>query len=88
MLEIAEERVERKRGFYTHLTVFLMVNALLWSIYLWSGPEGLPWPAAVTLIWGIGVLVNFYDAFIDSDRHSKAVEKEYHKLRERKERTR
>jgi len=30
----------------------------------------------VTLIWGIGVLVNFYDAFIDSDRHSKAVETE------------
>ena len=61
---LAIKRVRRKRGFFSHLTAYLVVNAFLWCIwalptlgYGW-GMHGtpFPWPIFVTVFWGIGLI--------------------------------
>ena len=53
---LARKRAGAKLGWYLHATVFLLVNALLWSLALASG--GGHWAAFPTLGWGIGLAVH------------------------------
>ena len=61
---LAIKRVRRKRGFFSHLTVYLIVNAFLWCMWALStsgygwGMHGtsFPWPIFVTVFWGIGLV--------------------------------
>lgn len=45
------------RGWFLHLVVFLIINAILWFI-CFSGKEGwvYPWPAWITAAWGLLVI--------------------------------
>lgn len=53
-----EQRRKDREGFLYHLVSFIGVNAVLWGIYAFSGGRGggFPWPAYVTLFWGIGLV--------------------------------
>jgi hypothetical protein len=66
---LAIQRVRRKRRFFSHLTVYLIVNAFLWLMwalsasgiavaYGWGMMRGtaFPWPVFVTVFWGIGLI--------------------------------
>ncbi len=84
--------IARKRaGFKRHLKVYLLVNALLWAIWLFNiftkylgqisfhMGGNFPWPAYVTFFWGIGLLFNFYETYyLDK---GDMVDKEYQKLK-------
>ena len=50
----AKKRVEALKGFYTHLTVYVLVNLLLFTINMLTSPDSLwfYWPL---LGWGIAV---------------------------------
>jgi hypothetical protein len=62
MRDVAIKRVKDRRDFQTHVVVYLVVNAFLWGIWAWTlGPTGYPWPMWVTLGWGIGVVLNWWD---------------------------
>lgn len=81
--KIAKKRVTFRRHFFT----YLIVNGFLWTLWYYNGTgtsmyEGLPWPAWVTLSWGIGVAFNYYDAF--HGNHDQAIEREYEKLSSKK----
>lgn len=74
----AKKRVEFKK----HLLVYLLINVFLWAIWFFTEPKHsnsfLPWPAYVSLGWGIGLMFNFigvYTGFKDN-----MVENEYNKL--------
>ena len=56
-------RVRQLRGFYTHLSVYLAVNAGLLVINLVSSPGRLwvVWPLAG---WGIGLLIHAAGVFL------------------------
>lgn len=56
-------RVRRLRGFYTHLSVYLAVNAGLLVINLISSPGRLwvVWPLAG---WGIAILIHGASVFL------------------------
>lgn len=56
-------RVRQLRGFYTHLSVYLAVNAGLLVINLLSSPGRLwvVWPLAG---WGIGLLIHAAGVFL------------------------
>lgn len=60
----ALKRAEELQGFYTHLLVYLVVNAGLFTInYLSRGGEGgwwFYWPLAG---WGIGLLIHALTTF-------------------------
>ncbi len=60
--EAAKERVEQKLAFYTHLAVFVLVNALLTAIDLTTSPGQLWffWPLGG---WGIGVVLHAFKVF-------------------------
>ena len=55
--QAARRQVQRLRGFYAHLAVYLAVNAGLLVINLYTAPERLwvMWPLAG---WGLGVLIH------------------------------
>ncbi|GAB89868.1 2TM domain-containing protein [Gordonia rhizosphera] len=59
----AIERIRARRGFWVHLTVYLVVNAglvLIW--YLGSG--GYFWPVWPLLGWGIGLAAHGFGVFV------------------------
>ena len=60
--ESAKKRVEALRGFYVHLTVYVLVNLLLCAINLLTSPDSLwfYWPL---LGWGIAVALHALRVF-------------------------
>ncbi|HET9672994.1 MAG TPA: 2TM domain-containing protein [Actinomycetota bacterium] len=75
----AEKRAEELQGFYTHLLVYLVVNAGLFAINLLTkGGDGgwwFYWPLAG---WGIGLVIHalttFTGVFSESWKERKAAE--------------
>lgn len=52
----------QRRGFWIHLLVYVVVNAVL--VASWAlGGGGFFWPVFLMATWGIGVLVNAYLAY-------------------------
>jgi len=50
----AKERVEGIKGFYSHLTVYIVVNLILYAINMIASPDGL-WFFWPLMGWGIAV---------------------------------
>ncbi|MBE2219078.1 MAG: 2TM domain-containing protein [Ignavibacteria bacterium] len=76
-------RLAKKRtAFKKSLLIYLAVNVLLWGIWLFtSGKHGnytFPWPAFVTLGWGIGIAFSYIGAY--TGYKESLTEKEYNKL--------
>lgn len=63
LYEQARRRVEAKIGFFTHLGVYLIVNALLIVINLQNSPDSLwfYWPL---LGWGVGIAFHALGVFV------------------------
>ncbi len=59
----AKKRVEQLKGFYGHLAIYILVNALLITINLISSPDDL-WFYFPLLGWGIGLLAHFMSVFV------------------------
>jgi hypothetical protein len=53
----AKSRVNQLRGFYIHLTTFIVVNAFLIVLNLLTSPDTL-WFYWVTLGWGVGIVAH------------------------------
>ena len=87
--EQAKKRVEVKKGFFIHLTVYVCVNALLIIIWVLTGaplvtPARIPWFIFPLGGWGIGLLFNFLGVFVFSREGSlekRAIEKEAEKIK-------
>ena len=80
----ARKRVEAKKGFFIHLTVYIIVNIMLVLIWACPGGGGFPWFVFPLGGWGIGILFHFLEAFVFSrqtDWERKAIEKEVEKLK-------
>ncbi len=80
--EIATRRVRRRRGFYAHLTAYILVNLMLVAIWYFTG-HGYFWPGWVMLFWGIGLVFNAVAVFAKGDIGSEraAIEKEIDKIK-------
>ncbi len=61
--ELALKRVKAKRDFEAHLVVYVVVNAFLVLAWWWSG-AGYFWPGWVLAGWGIGLVMNGWEAFV------------------------
>ena len=60
--ERALERLKKKRDFQGHLVAYAVVNAALWILWAATG-AGYPWPAWVTGLWAIGLVLNAWDVY-------------------------
>ncbi|HHF56284.1 MAG TPA: 2TM domain-containing protein [Thermoplasmatales archaeon] len=78
----AEKRAEDKLGFYIHFAIYLIVNIMLFLIWLFI-TKGFPWFLFPLGGWGIGVTFHFLAAFVFSENliYKKMVEKEIEKLK-------
>lgn len=81
----AKKRVEEKKGFFTHLAVYVLVNILLIIIWAFPAGGGYPWFLWPLGGWGIGILFHFLDVFVFSqkttDWEKRQIDKEMERLR-------
>jgi 2TM domain len=81
----ALRRLEKKREFRVHLSVYLMVNAFLWLIwgvvYASSG-FWFPWPLFPLAGWAIGVGFHAWDVYGHRPFTAEQIEREAARLRE------
>ena len=80
----ARKRVEEKKGFFIHFTVYIMVNILLVIIWAFPAGGGYPWFLWPLGGWGIGILFHFLGVFVfsrPSNWERREIEKEVEKLR-------
>ncbi|MES2935137.1 MAG: 2TM domain-containing protein [Pseudomonadota bacterium] len=61
--ENARRQVERKLGFYSHLTVYLLVNSGLMILNLLNSPQHF-WAVGPLLGWGIGLAFHGIGVFL------------------------
>ena len=58
----AKERVEVIKGFYIHLTVYVVVNLMLFSINMIVSPDSL-WFFWPLMGWGVGLVIHALSVF-------------------------
>ena len=58
----AIEHVQRLRGFYKHLSSYLIVNVILALFNLIHEPHNL-WFYWIAIFWGIGILTHAFSTF-------------------------
>lgn len=81
----AEERVDRKIKFYRNLKAYVIVNAIL-AIVNWITVPDFWWVLFPICFWGIGVFVDFLQAYVfvdnlDSDNYrERKIQEEMEKL--------
>lgn len=66
--ERAVKQLKKRRDFRGHLLMYILVNAFLvvvWAVT--SGPDSFFWPVFSIAGWGIGVIANWYDAYLGGD---------------------
>ena len=87
--EAAEKRVEELLGFRQHLLLFVVVNALLFVIWLVialtaGGGAWFPWFLFPLLGWGIGIFFHAWGVYGPSGSETKRdamVDKEMEKMK-------
>jgi hypothetical protein len=58
----AIKRIKEKRDFYTHLFTYVVVNAVLITIWAFTGAAFF-WPIFPLLGWGIGIVFHALDVY-------------------------
>jgi hypothetical protein len=75
----------RRASFKSHLVTYLLVNAMLWMIWYFSGSRSFnsdfPWPVWSTAGWGIGLVFHYLGAYVNT---GNTIESEYQKLKNQK----
>lgn len=61
--KIAMSRVVAKKGVFIHLIVYVVVNAVLVTIWAVTG-AGYPWFLWVLGFWGLGLIFNILGVFV------------------------
>lgn len=85
--KIARERAQAKVGFYIHLIVYVVINALLVSIWYFTSDSsgGIPWFIFPLVGWGIALVIHGIVAFSGSSLSNvedRMTEKELSKLKD------
>src|SRR5689334_18553168 len=75
----ARERLKKQQDLRAHLLVYILVIAVLWTIWTATG-TGFPWPAIVMAGWGVGLVMNAWDAYWRRPITDAAVEREAERL--------
>ena len=73
--ERAVKRLKKRRDFYTHLLVYLLVNGFIVGIWAVTG-SGFFWPIFPMVGWGIGLVMNGWDVFRDEEFREEQIQQE------------
>jgi 2TM domain-containing protein len=73
-------QVKKRRDFYGHLLVFVLVNAAVIAIWAMVGDGGFFWPGFLMFSWGIGVVMHAWDVFYMSYEDEGQIQREIDRL--------
>jgi hypothetical protein len=59
----ARKRVNERRDFGSHVVVYVIVNAALIFVWAFTG-AGYFWPAWILGLWGVGLVLHGWEAFM------------------------
>jgi len=76
----AVKRLKKKRDFYAHLLVYVMVNALIVVIWALTSDNGFFWPIFPMVGWGIGVVMNAWDVWRGDEFTEEEIKHEISRL--------
>jgi hypothetical protein len=83
----AEERVERRIGFFMHLVTYLVVNLgifLVWYFVQDRG-KGFPWFLIPLGGWGVGVIVHCFGVFVFDRIRERMIDREARRISKRQD---
>ncbi len=80
----AIKRLKKRRDFFTHLLVYVLVNAFIVAIWALSNPSGFFWPILPLAGWGIGVVMNAWEVYRDDEFDEEQIRREMDRLQERR----
>ena len=76
----AVTQLKKRRDFYGHLLVYVLVNTFLVVIWAVTDAHGFFWPVFPIVGWGIGVVMNAWDVYwrppITEDDVQREIERE------------
>jgi hypothetical protein len=82
--KLAQRRVAAKKGFFTNLATFLVINAMLFVIWMVGG-GGYLWFLWVAGFWGVGLLFHAFNVFLfpreGGDWEQREIQKEMAKIK-------
>ena len=78
--EQAIKRLKKRRDFFAHLLVYVLVNAFIVAIWaVTSG--GFFWPIFPMVGWGIGVVMNAWDVWRPAEFSEAEITREIQRLK-------
>jgi hypothetical protein len=76
----ALDRVRKRRDFWPHLLVYVMVNTLFVAVWVMTGSDAFFWPIFPIAGWGIGIAMHAWDAFFRSGITEEDIDREVARL--------
>ncbi|MCB9452351.1 MAG: protein kinase [Anaerolineaceae bacterium] len=56
-----KKRQEERQGFIIHLVIYLGINLMFWAMWLTNSSGDFPWPAFISIPWGVGMLAHWME---------------------------
>jgi hypothetical protein len=78
----AIKRLKKRRDFSAHVLVYVLVNAFVVAIWALTNPDGFFWPILPMAGWGIGVVMNAWDVFLNDEFDEEQIRREMERLQD------
>lgn len=82
----AVRSLKKRADLKAHAVVYVLFNAVVWGVWLViaaSSHSWWPWPLFLTLLWGIGLLMNAWDVYMRTPFSEQDVRREMDRLSHR-----
>ncbi len=77
--ERAVRRLKKRRDFFAHLLIYVLVNTFL--VVIWAvTSSGFFWPMFPIVGWGIGVVMNAWDVWRGDEFSDEEIAREIHRM--------
>lgn len=79
----AVRRLRKRADLKAHVVVYVLFNLVVWGVWIVIGISShswWPWPAFITLFWGIGLVMNAWDVYFRKPISEQDVQREIERL--------
>jgi hypothetical protein len=75
----AEESLNKKLEFWTHLLAYVLINGVIVAIWAMTGADFF-WPAFPIAGWGIGLAFHAWDVYVERPPSEERIRREMDRL--------
>ncbi len=79
--DAAVKRLKKRRDFYSHLLLYVLVNGFLVVFWLMTSSPGFFWPIFPLFGWGVGLVMHAWDVFLSSEPSQADIDREVARMR-------